>query len=409
MISRQPRTPIGFEQGYEAPLTPRELQSGGVRNVAQTHSNIQTGVDYDPMEEYDYEQQALEWQNKNDQVRAKISQQRTNNFIQRAVNQNNRIWNAETKKWENQVGNANVQGETTVFQGVKNPSLNFMAFANAIAGQETGGIADPYSATGVTTSSGDYAMGKYQIMRSHIAGPGGWDEQILGRSITPQRFMNRPRLQERIAQGMLRPMFRQHGVKGAASEWYSGDPDNWMDTSDQGSFPSIRQYVQEVQDRYEIERKKLQNQMKRTSGLNSMIDPLKGKGNWDMSSAQDFGPRSTSIGGGSGFHTGIDLAAPEGTPVYAAHSGRIGVAGYDSGYGNQVVINAKGPGRSSYSHLATIMAGLNKGDRVKRGQLIGFVGDTGSYSEGNHLHFETWKRGKERNPMRFFRRSGVVS
>lgn len=124
-------------------------------------------------------------------------------------------------------------------QIVKQSGGQFNAFANAIAGKESGGN---YGA--VNPSSG--ALGKYQIMPSNIAGPGGWDKEILGRNITPQQFLASPRLQEQIAMGKLRQYYNQYGPGGAAAAWYGGPgaADSWKsNTGGQGAYPSVRNYV----------------------------------------------------------------------------------------------------------------------------------------------------------------------
>lgn len=115
----------------------------------------------------------------------------------------------------------------------------FGNFLRAIAGKESGGS---YSA--VNPDSG--AMGKYQIIPSNIAGPGGWDMEILGRNISTQAFLNNPRLQEKIARGKLRQYYNRYGVRGAASAWYSGDPNKWRNSSPQGGYPSINAYVMDI-------------------------------------------------------------------------------------------------------------------------------------------------------------------
>lgn len=116
---------------------------------------------------------------------------------------------------------------------------DFGAFVRAIAGKESGG-----SYTARNRDSG--AMGKYQIMPSNIEGPGGWDMEILGRNITPQQFMANPALQDKIALGKLRQYYNKYGPRGAASAWYSGDPNKWQNTSPQGGYPSIAAYVQDI-------------------------------------------------------------------------------------------------------------------------------------------------------------------
>ena len=116
---------------------------------------------------------------------------------------------------------------------------NFGSFVNAIAGKESGG-----SYQAINKDSG--AMGKYQIMPSNIEGPGGWDMEILGRNITPQQFMSNPALQDKIALGKLRQYYNKYGARGAASAWYSGDPNKWQNTSSQGGYPSIAAYVADI-------------------------------------------------------------------------------------------------------------------------------------------------------------------
>lgn len=116
---------------------------------------------------------------------------------------------------------------------------DFGAFVQAIAGKESGGS---YNAR--NRDSG--AMGKYQIMPSNIEGPGGWDMEILGRNITPEQFMANPALQDKIALGKLRQYYNKYGVRGAASAWYSGDPNKWQNTSPQGGYPSIAAYVADI-------------------------------------------------------------------------------------------------------------------------------------------------------------------
>lgn len=116
-------------------------------------------------------------------------------------------------------------------------------FLNAVATQESGGN---YSAVGIPTSSGR-AYGKYQILDSNIQGPGGWDQEALGRDITIQKFLNSPRLQEKIARAKLTDYFKQYGARGAAKAWYAG-PGNADTNSDSPQYggPSINDYAAEV-------------------------------------------------------------------------------------------------------------------------------------------------------------------
>lgn len=109
-----------------------------------------------------------------------------------------------------------------------------------------------------------------------------------------------------------------------------------------------------------------------------------------------FGMRRHPIFGGMRMHTGIDLSAPNGTPVFAADGGQVLQAGYDSGYGNSILIYHGGGFATFYPHLSGFA--ISQGQMVKRGQLIGYVGTTG-WTTGPHLHFEVRINGVPQNPL----------
>jgi len=99
------------------------------------------------------------------------------------------------------------------------------------------------------------------------------------------------------------------------------------------------------------------------------------------------------------FHTGIDLAAPHGTPIVAARSGQVRVAGWSSvGYGFHVVLDHGGGLETLYAHMSRIA--VRPGEWVEGGQVIGYVGSTG-WSTGPHLHFEVRVNGVARNPLAY--------
>lgn len=108
-----------------------------------------------------------------------------------------------------------------------------------------------------------------------------------------------------------------------------------------------------------------------------------------------FGMRRHPVLGYMRMHKGMDFGAPWGTPIYAAIDGVVQLAGRSSGYGNFVKINHGNGLQSGYGHMSRIAARV--GQRVSRGQLIGYVGSTGM-STGPHLHFEIWKNGVSVNP-----------
>lgn len=100
------------------------------------------------------------------------------------------------------------------------------------------------------------------------------------------------------------------------------------------------------------------------------------------------------------MHTGIDIAAPYGASVLAAADGDVILAGWVSGYGKTIIID-NGSGISTlYAHLSTIKVSI--GQKVKKGETIGYVGATG-YATGPHLHFEVRINGDVTDPLNFLR------
>ncbi len=101
-------------------------------------------------------------------------------------------------------------------------------------------------------------------------------------------------------------------------------------------------------------------------------------------------------------HDGIDLAAPIGTPIYAAHKGKVLYSGDEfSGYGNVVIVESAQGWISLYSHCEELL--VSEGEWVAKGQNIATVGDTGN-ARGAHLHFELRKGQRPVDPMLYFSR-----
>jgi murein DD-endopeptidase MepM/ murein hydrolase activator NlpD len=108
-----------------------------------------------------------------------------------------------------------------------------------------------------------------------------------------------------------------------------------------------------------------------------------------------FGYRTNPFGGAPDFHPGLDIAAETGTPILAADSGRIIIAGWVSGYGNYIAIDHGGGISTGYGHCSRI--DVSVGQDVQRGQVIGAVGSTG-HSTGPHVHFEVRVNGRPVDP-----------
>lgn len=116
--------------------------------------------------------------------------------------------------------------------------------------------------------------------------------------------------------------------------------------------------------------------------------------------ASGFGMRMHPIYKVMKMHTGVDFACQRGTPIYATGDGVISVAVHNSGgYGNEVQVNHGYGYITLYAHMERFI--VKNGQRIKRGQLIGYVGSTGT-SVSPHLHYEVLHNGQKVNPIHFF-------
>ncbi len=107
--------------------------------------------------------------------------------------------------------------------------------------------------------------------------------------------------------------------------------------------------------------------------------------------SSDFGARR-----GGSWHTGLDLRAPKGTPVWATADGRVVVAEREGAYGRTVVVDHGSGYTTRYAHLRRIK--VERGERVKRGEVLGTVGESGN-AGGVHLHYEVLRDGRPVDPL----------
>ena len=155
---------------------------------------------------------------------------------------------------------------------------------------------------------------------------------------------------------------------------------------------------------YEAVKKQIQKMIaaaaasKPTLSFTGFICPLKSY----TRISSEYGWRKNPVSGVNKLHAGTDFAAPAGTPIYAAASGYVQVAGWSSGgYGNYVIIyHGKMSDGNQYSTLYGHMRSVatSAGKYVQQGEIIGYVGSTGN-STGNHLHLEVWKGGSKANAV----------
>ncbi len=111
-----------------------------------------------------------------------------------------------------------------------------------------------------------------------------------------------------------------------------------------------------------------------------------------------FGMRLHPILGYSRMHRGVDFAAPSGTEIYAAGDGTVVQVGRVNGYGNYVEVKHNEQYTTAYAHLSRFARGLKEGEQVRQGEIIGYVGMTGS-ATGPHLHYEVHDHGAAVDPQ----------
>ena len=112
-----------------------------------------------------------------------------------------------------------------------------------------------------------------------------------------------------------------------------------------------------------------------------------------------FGLRRHPILGYTKMHTGVDWAAPYGTPIFAAGNGVVEKAEWEGGYGKYIRIKHNNGYETAYGHMSAFAKGIQPGKRVRQGQVIGFVGSTGR-STGAHVHYEILVNRRFVDPMR---------
>jgi len=133
-----------------------------------------------------------------------------------------------------------------------------------------------------------------------------------------------------------------------------------------------------------------------------MAGPVKGR------ISSPFGSRVDPISNKWRFHSGIDIAAPSNTPIYAVQEGTVIFSGWKGAYGRCIIIEHKYNDIPKIPHIITKYAHnsrniVKKGDYVKRGEIIGYIGSTGR-STGPHLHFEVVYKGNPINPIDYIKK-----
>jgi murein DD-endopeptidase MepM/ murein hydrolase activator NlpD len=125
---------------------------------------------------------------------------------------------------------------------------------------------------------------------------------------------------------------------------------------------------------------------------------------WPIASgwlASAFGMRPDPITGSPDFHSGLDISADRGTAVHATADGTVESAAFNGGYGNSVVLDHGFGISTRFGHLSSYA--VKVGQKVKRNQVVGYVGSTGR-TTGTHVHYEILINGQPVNPLKFLAR-----
>lgn len=165
----------------------------------------------------------------------------------------------------------------------------------------------------------------------------------------------------------------------------------------QDEVASLQNRIRRQQQSYDT----LEHLVKTKEEMLAAIPAIQPVSNRDLSHiASGFGFRIDPIYKTPKMHTGLDFASALGTPIYATANGRILATGFDEkGYGNHVVIDHGYGYQTLYGHMVRIK--VRNGDAVKRGEVIGWVGNTGK-STGPHCHYEVIRNGEKIDPVHYF-------
>jgi murein DD-endopeptidase MepM/ murein hydrolase activator NlpD len=157
------------------------------------------------------------------------------------------------------------------------------------------------------------------------------------------------------------------------------------------TFGALRDLLYNLQSRLQV----VQTDVDRRQALAAAtpsIWPIRG---WLTDS---FGRRSDPFTGQTEYHTGLDISADKGEPVYATANGTVDSAGPSGAYGNMVVIRHGYGLATRYAHLDSFH--VKAGDTVRRGDVVGYAGSSGR-ATGDHLHYEVLVYGRQLNPLQF--------
>jgi murein DD-endopeptidase MepM/ murein hydrolase activator NlpD len=182
---------------------------------------------------------------------------------------------------------------------------------------------------------------------------------------------------------------KTRAMGGGGMEATAPVPHGALDSIDQ-TFGALREVLGAIENRLTVVRTGVERRQALAAATPS-IWPVAGY----LSSA--YGPRRDPFTGGSDFHSGLDISAPTGQPVQATADGTVLTASLQGNYGNLIEVDHGFGITTRYGHLSRFS--VTKGQRIRRGDVIGYVGSTGR-STSPHLHYEVLVNGRLTNPLR---------
>lgn len=185
---------------------------------------------------------------------------------------------------------------------------------------------------------------------------------------------------------------------------YTADSGRYRYTATEALLKRIGDDVTMLRNRVRVQQRSydtLEKLVQTKEQMLASIPAIQPVSNKDLSRiASGFGYRIDPVYKTPKMHTGLDFAAAQGTPIYATADGIVSTSGFDDGgYGNHVIVNHGYGYQTLYGHMIRVKS--RAGERVKRGQVIGWVGSTGK-STGPHCHYEVIRNGQKIDPVHFF-------
>jgi murein DD-endopeptidase MepM/ murein hydrolase activator NlpD len=204
----------------------------------------------------------------------------------------------------------------------------------------------------------------------------------------------RSRLDPAAARAMskLPPAVRQRATGGPVETTALASASSVFSTSlasPEDTFGALRDLLQGLESRLNFVRRDVDRRVQLANATPSIWPTHGGLTSF-------FGGRSDPLTGEPAYHSGIDISAEKGQPVYATADGVVQSAGYTGDYGNLIVLKHSFGLSTRYGHLSAYH--VKAGDTVKRGEVIGYIGSTGR-STGSHLHYEILANGQLMDPL----------